>query len=397
MDGKEVESRLGGSRLMDDWASSRTLIGMSKRTVLALVSALGALVLGLGFLVTGAAGGGAASAGVANGQALMKLCSEGGTIDYGDSRYMLCVAKHFEEVSDSTGISAAVQQMSTWSDQTGGLGGLCHNIAHDLGQWAFNKYGMKSVEADMNACGYGYGHGVMEAAGKILDADEIAKKFSNVCSKNLSEEGCIHGFGHSIANAGLSAEAAGKVCAGLPPRPQGVKSSEFTCMQGWAMNHADLIVGDMVGETDMAKSYKQCVGISGQSLVSCQVSFISSWVTAPFVSSANQNVAASEERIEQFVQFCKKYTEGADVLGCKSSLGHAVSQVEFFYATPEQAGPTIARMCSGDGAQTCIEQVVASKWARTGADPVKLLPLCEYLPSEFRESCNTLMETVKTW
>lgn len=84
---------------------------------------------------------------------------------------------------------------------------MCHGVTHALGRSSYVKYG--SIEGGFkngyDVCDFGYYHGVVEGAGRMLSDEEFEAKMPEFCENLLKEgmqelaEQCIHGLGHAAA------------------------------------------------------------------------------------------------------------------------------------------------------------------------------------------------------
>ena len=355
-----------------------------------VVSVLLGAVLVSGFLPGKTTGG--TGSGIEDVQTLIKICGSNGTVETQNAEFSGCLIEFFQKQAKSTDLKTAVALMGTWANQSSGLEGRCHEVSHAIGQWAYRTYANGALKADLNACGYGFGHGMLEAAGKVLSSDEIANQFSSVCDEAgaAGEEllgSCVHGFGHAIAAAELSTVEASKVCVALAAKLKN-DMMEFGCMEGWAMGLANEQVNEFIALKDGARSYDRCTGITGDSLSACVLAFYSSWTTTPFNSA--QDIPTSEVRVGQFHDLCGTYA-GREAELCFGRLGQAASQVMFFTLTPEQAAPKVLKACDGAYADSCLQQVVLSKWGRVGRDKVLLEPICSFFPEPRRARCEQVM------
>ena len=84
---------------------------------------------------------------------------------------------------------------------------MCHGVTHALGRSAYVKYGSiaEGFKNGYDVCDFGYYHGVVEGAGRMLTDAEFVTKMPNFCNSLLEEgrqelaEQCIHGLGHAAA------------------------------------------------------------------------------------------------------------------------------------------------------------------------------------------------------
>ena len=84
---------------------------------------------------------------------------------------------------------------------------MCHGVTHALGRSAYIKYGSiaDGFKNGYDVCDFGYYHGVVEGAGRMLTDAEFVKKMPEFCNTLLDEgrqelaEQCIHGLGHAAA------------------------------------------------------------------------------------------------------------------------------------------------------------------------------------------------------
>jgi len=89
----------------------------------------------------------------------------------------------------------------------------CHDIVHEIGHTAYEKYGLnESFNYQNDLCGSGYIHGVIEKyfedhKGETIDATKI-------CSRNDGR--CFHGVGHGLMfNHNYDLQASVKACMKL--------------------------------------------------------------------------------------------------------------------------------------------------------------------------------------
>jgi hypothetical protein len=84
---------------------------------------------------------------------------------------------------------------------------MCHGVTHALGRSAYVKYGSiaEGFKNGYDVCDFGYYHGVVEGAGRMLTDAEFVTKMPDFCNSLLEEgrqelaEQCIHGLGHAAA------------------------------------------------------------------------------------------------------------------------------------------------------------------------------------------------------
>ncbi len=75
------------------------------------------------------------------------------------------------------------------------LADVCHGLSHEVGQAAFERYGMKqALVFEQDVCGSGYVHGVVESF--LENVDDLEKALFTVCPPQDAR--CFHGIGHGL-------------------------------------------------------------------------------------------------------------------------------------------------------------------------------------------------------
>lgn len=372
---------------------STTVRGMNKRVLTAVVLTLCGVLTAAG-LMTGLVGSQSRTAGM-TAEKLTALC--GGESVTGVKKSLgsrFCYEEYFEALLDERGPAAAISQLAQWASATGGLAGECHSVGHLLGKYAWAELKMDALKGDTTVCAFSYGHGVLEAASADLPEDEIMRKFANICELGPGMAGCLHGYGHALANIDYSVETVNEICRSQADRDIMDDADRrwnlhFTCMEGWAME--DLFLDPQLWQSlkNTQEAAAICHSIDDAGGIGCRGSALRNYTLVPGVQLPNYNELRAA-RLDEFRAFCLELT-GYEALGCMRHLGMTTSEVWTLEIPEATVAQRVEQICTGEYWSECLGSVVESRWSRFGGSAERVQPLCNALSPRYREACEEVL------
>lgn len=118
-----------------------------------------------------------------------------------------CWRKRMETVTRELGPAAAMNDLRSLYARHGVVVAECHQLAHAVGNGAFERYGdvAEAFAQGDPFCWSGYYHGVMETAVPMKGRERFLAEADAVCAKIPGKErygfdyyNCVHGLGHGL-------------------------------------------------------------------------------------------------------------------------------------------------------------------------------------------------------
>ena len=293
-----------------------------------------------------------------------------------------CYLEYFTDVFDLSGPKIAVKTLMQFADDSSGLAGECHSVGHLLGQYAFHKVGDKAYNADLTACAFSYGHGILQAASEVTPREELTKKFFGLCEFTIDKSGCLHGFGHTLRGLKFDVIDSLKYCnaegqlAGVNKHAT-IGDREQTCMEGWAMEDFALRNLFWITVTQPEIVAKLCDGIEGPGWVGCTGSAFRNYVVAPDPIHDDKYLAKRDERLVWFKNYCTRQNSADSVRRCMNYVGLTTAEVYTLEMDNKIAAPKAEYFCSGKDIDMCFSSLINSRWNRMGNSQERVYPLCD--------------------
>jgi hypothetical protein len=137
------------------------------------------------------------------------------------------------------GGAAALAHLGRLEFENPRISGLCHAIAHDLGQAAIAAAGgnvSKVLNDRDDVCGGGFTHGVVEVV--LGSSTHPEKDLLSICAPK-QDGSCFHGVGHGAMFAtGMNVRASLKLCDLVPTQLLAARCGEGVFMQRFTPNAA---------------------------------------------------------------------------------------------------------------------------------------------------------------
>ena len=118
-----------------------------------------------------------------------------------------CYEAHLVSVLETSGGTAALQELQRLSDEDTFVLSECHPLTHSIGRAAWERYGSYQAAANYEdgTCWSGYTHGVLERLLFKFTDDELVVEIKNVCTDDPDQPysfdyyNCVHGLGHGVS------------------------------------------------------------------------------------------------------------------------------------------------------------------------------------------------------
>ena len=330
--------------------------------------------------------------------ALVKACGGealNAALDSEKSRF--CYLEFFEKLLDDEGPKVAVAQLADWASKTGGLAGECHDVGHLLGKYAWKSLKERSLEGDTTVCAFSYGHGILQQASAELPQQEILRRFSNLCENTTDFPGCLHGYGHAMADIKFSPADSDALCARQVAQIDATKHSprqlwnyHFTCMEGWVMEQTfiDFTFWEQLSAPEQAVTV--CGDLQGPGGTGCRGSALRNYTMAPSIETPNFTEIRNT-RLEEFQKICLTKV-GDDQRGCMQHLGLTAAEVWTLDMPEKVTAPHFMKMCVGEFWVNCLESTLNSRWNRYGNSIERVLPLCAAFDEKYARQCEASLQ-----
>ena len=291
-----------------------------------------------------------------------------------------CYLTYFKAVLDLKGPKIAVDTMSSFASQTNGLDGECHGVGHLLGQYAWTKLGVKAFGGDLTACAFSYGHGMLQSATKVLQKEELTKRFLYLCKGVSDSPGCLHGFGHATRGIGYNVTQAAELCKkeGVIAPNWGNATADdklMICMEGWSMEDFSLRNLYWITVQDPELVMKNCDPLTGAAYAGCSGSAMRNYIVAP---DPLHEADAQQKRIERMNWYYAECLKNVGIMQrrCMNYMGMIVAEVYSLDLPDSQTAPMVEKYCSSEYKFACMGAVVNSRWNRLGNKKEKVYPFC---------------------
>lgn len=283
--------------------------------------------------------------------------------------------------SDPRKAIAALRQESTEDEQ---VSALCHDVLHEIGHVAYEKYGSfkEAAQFQSDFCNSGYIHGLFETY--FASTDDALNDLAQQCNEYASINGrafdlwqCHHGIGHGFMYlTGGDLDESLALCQSSLPG-----SAATSCQNGAYMELFNLEV--------LAK----------------EENFINP--NNPFLTCEVRNIAKSDCYV--YVPTYLSQTKGLDFPTILDECDTAESEFthlcisgvgsEAIKRNMENPGSVFA-LCQTAGTsaqqQSCVSGVVGMYMNQKGSHDAGK-ELCEQAPSHFRSICNTTVENARAF
>lgn len=293
-----------------------------------------------------------------------------------------CYLEYFTNVFDLEGPKIAVDTLIKYAEDSSGLSGECHSVGHLLGQYAFKTAGDNAYNADLTACAFSYGHGILQAASKVTPKEELKQKFFGLCEFTIDKSGCLHGFGHTLRDLDFDVSESLSYCnqegklAGTNEYDT-IENREQTCMEGWAMEDFTLRNLFWITVTQPNIVAKLCDGIEGAGWVGCTGSAFRNYVVAPDPIHDEDYLAKRDERLVWFKNYCMTQENANLIRRCMNYVGLTFAEVYTLEMDNKITAPKAEQFCSGKDLDMCFSSLINSRWNRMGNSQEKVYPLCD--------------------
>lgn len=309
-----------------------------------------------------------------------------------------CYLEYFKAVLDLKGPKIAVDTLLSFAGKTNGLDGECHGVGHLLGQYAWSSLGVKAFGGDLTACAFSYGHGMLQAATKVLEKDELTKRFMDLCVNVEDSPGCLHGFGHATRGIGYNVTESAELCkqeAKIAPTWGSATADDklMICMEGWSMEDFGLRNVYWITVQDPALVLKNCDPLTGAAWAGCSGSAMRNYIVAPDPLHESDAQEKRIKRMQFYFEECKKSPD--DLLKrCMNYMGMIVAEVYSLELPNSEAAPMAEKYCSSKYIFACMGAVVNSRWNRLGNKAAEVYPFCEaMLDPKNQKMCRELADS----
>lgn len=132
-----------------------------------------------------------------------------------------CASDFYSNPKDINQLKEMINLLIASSKTDPLLANACHDILHELGKNAYQKYKNKSLFTKYYTCGFGYLHGAMSQSlinnndnlGQIEILNELCKKLESEVKYTINQ--CHHGIGHAIGSQDISILQQTNLCQNL--------------------------------------------------------------------------------------------------------------------------------------------------------------------------------------
>jgi hypothetical protein len=309
-----------------------------------------------------------------------------------------CYLEYFKAVLELKGPKIAVDTLATFAAKSSGLNGECHGVGHLLGQYAWTSLGVDAFGGDLTTCAFSYGHGMLQAATKVLEREELTKRFMDLCVDVTDSPGCLHGFGHATRGIGYDVTESAALCeleAEIAPDWGSVKPDDkvMICMEGWSMEDFTLRNLFWITVQDPAEVIKMCAPLSGAAWAGCSGSAMRNFIVAPDPLHESDAQEKRISRMQYYYDACQKVEDDL-MRRCMNYMGMIVAEVYSLELPNEIAAPMAEKYCSNKYILACMGAVVNSRWNRMGNEAKKVYPYCTAMKiTKNRELCFKLADS----
>jgi len=282
-------------------------------------------------------------------------------------------------VQAERGPRRALAQLERRIERIPALAGVCHAIAHELGQDAVARAGgdaRAALEQGSEVCGGGFVHGVIETV--LGDSKDPGRDLLRVCAPDNSGS-CFHGVGHGVMFAtGMDVPAALDLCDRSPSPELSNRCGEGVFMQLFS---SDLSAQHVAGEEtvdiarDPTRAQARCRTVRAHYAANC-------WFYVPTVY-----LTAHPDDFAAAMTWCRDSGTRVGRQLCARGVGSRAVKYH-----PDDLSVADAT-CSAAGALTdsCL-QGMGSYWSVHHEGRVEPSDVCEQLdPSQLRKRCRAVV------
>lgn len=258
------------------------------------------------------------------------------------------LAQEIALLVSSDGVEAALKKVESYRN-TGE--GACHDLSHAVGRSAWAEYGnvADAFNAGYALCGFGYFHGIVEAAAAETTVESFQATLVPACDALSGDETllsqCVHGAGHGAfyLTSGDMLRAM-ELCSGFSELRLGAQACETGVSMEWFRLHSNPIEGMKPVVQDPRDA---CALMPERFKGSCFEYLFNDAV----LSDGTDPSAISRE-----AEWCDR-NAGASVARCITSLARFA--IVSFDTKPE----VFSELCPADGSRTeCVRRVLDA-WA----------------------------------
>ena len=301
-----------------------------------------------------------------------------------------CSVSVYGTADSMSGIMAKMDALIDRSKSDNAIRAACHDIMHNLGYVAWERFKGEGLVTKYNTCGMGYIHGLFSAAligedSRIDRLDELSI-FCEFLAKEGYKEGfdiglnshCAHGIGHALGSVIKKLDEGYDICRST--KFLNSDGDPLICFMG-VLNQ--FFVVNRLGADDITSSLDYCSTFTGLWRSNCAGHIYYNHPATPIkgLNSLCPSIADQEYRD-----------------GCWQAVGLILAHKDLFIdgggegfellGKPKEFATVIEDLCKGDVTTGCIDYAVQNI-GELALDTDALLKLCEaFSDSTFAAVCS---------
>jgi hypothetical protein len=193
------------------------------------------------------------------------------TIDNNHMRF-ICAAKSYGTPSNLDELTFMTKKLIDKSKDDEILRSACHDILHNIGVSAWNKFKEKSLIENLYTCGMGYYHGLMSQS-LSSNIEKDIKLLKDFCEKFGKDEislnsQCAHGIGHGIGMNNIPIKKQLELCSNIiiNKKEWSLQDTRQDCISG---SFNQYFLNKISNDKKIAENIKECETLNKIDLLEC--------------------------------------------------------------------------------------------------------------------------------
>ena len=185
---------------------------------------------------------------------------------------ILCAIDIYGQPKNLTQLDLMVKTLIDYSSENLYIRNICHDILHEMGVKAWNKYEGEILNTNYFSCGMGFIHGAFSQSfsGQSNPSKNLVL-LTDFCDKvsledKTKNDSCIHGIGHGIGNQDYSVEKQLEICEEIKSKINNIRIVT-SCLSGSLNQFFYLKTAINSGEIDKSISY--CNSLVNTEILEC--------------------------------------------------------------------------------------------------------------------------------
>jgi len=185
---------------------------------------------------------------------------------------ILCAIDIYGQPKNLNQLDLMIETLIEYSNDNPYIRNICHDVLHEMGLKAWNKYENKILKTNYFSCGMGFIHGAFSQAFSDISNQSknlnLLTEFCDMVSSNdkNKNDSCFHGIGHGIGNQNYPILKQLEICEQIKSKIKNIRLLT-SCLSG-SLNQF-FYLKTVTNSGDIQNSVKYCDSLINTEILEC--------------------------------------------------------------------------------------------------------------------------------